>query len=115
MPGVRVTGSVRFTPHSIEDILRVSNRTEGVDVNCVNSPNLSKDYLPAKDYGNRKTENAFIRDADLNREHRNTDPETMSRRRKIRTTFTGRQIFELEKMFETKKYLNSSERSNLSR
>ena len=33
----------------------------------------------------------------------------------MRTTFTGRQIFELEKMFETKKYLNAGERSNLSR
>ena len=33
----------------------------------------------------------------------------------MRTTFTGRQIFELERMFETKKYLNSGERSHLSR
>ena len=33
----------------------------------------------------------------------------------MRTTFTGRQIFELERMFETKKYLNAGERSNLSR
>ena len=37
------------------------------------------------------------------------------RRKKMRTTFTGRQIFELERMFETKKYLNSGERSHLSR
>ena len=29
----------------------------------------------------------------------------------MRTTFTGLQIFELERMFETKKYLNSGERS----
>ena len=36
-------------------------------------------------------------------------------RKKMRTTFTGRQIFELEKMFEVKKYLNSSERSDMSR
>ena len=33
----------------------------------------------------------------------------------MRTTFTGRQIFEIERMFETKKYLNASERNNLSR
>merc|ERR1712045_46501 len=32
-----------------------------------------------------------------------------------RTTFTGRQIFVMEKMFETKKYLNANERSHLSR
>ena len=34
--------------------------------------------------------------------------------KKIRTTFTGRQIFELETMFEHKKYLSSSERLDLS-
>ena len=33
----------------------------------------------------------------------------------MRTTFTGWQIFHLERMFETKKYLNAVERSNLSR
>jgi hypothetical protein len=39
----------------------------------------------------------------------------LARRKKLRTTFTGRQIYELEKMFENKKYLNSKERSELSR
>lgn len=38
-----------------------------------------------------------------------------SRQKKMRTTFTGRQIFIMEKMFETKKYLNATERSHLSR
>jgi len=33
-----------------------------------------------------------------------------SKRKKARTTFTGSQIFELEKQFETKKYLSSAER-----
>ena len=33
----------------------------------------------------------------------------------MRTTFTGRQIFELEKMFENKKYLSSSERSEMAK
>ena len=37
------------------------------------------------------------------------------RKKKLRTTFTGRQIYELEKMFENKKYLNSKERTELSR
>ena len=37
------------------------------------------------------------------------------RGKKMRTTFTGRQIFIMEKMFETKKYLNATERSHLSR
>ena len=42
------------------------------------------------------------------------DSERM-KKKKVRTTFTGRQIFELEKMFETKKYLSSSERTELAK
>ena len=45
---------------------------------------------------------------DLSEEERN-------KKKKVRTTFTGRQIFELEKMFENKKYLSSSERSDMAK
>lgn len=38
-----------------------------------------------------------------------------SKKKKVRTTFTGRQIFELEKMFENKKYLSSSERADMAK
>lgn len=37
------------------------------------------------------------------------------RKKKARTTFTGRQIFELEKKFEEKKYLSSSERTEMAK
>ncbi|XP_035206071.1 homeobox protein Hox-D1-like isoform X2 [Stegodyphus dumicola] len=37
------------------------------------------------------------------------------KRKKARTTFTGRQIFELEKQFEIKKYLSSSERTEMAK
>lgn len=36
------------------------------------------------------------------------------KKKKARTTFTGRQIFELEKQFKEKKYLTATERSDLS-
>ena len=36
-----------------------------------------------------------------------------ARRKKARTTFTGRQIFELERQFEQKKYLSSVERAEM--
>lgn len=36
-----------------------------------------------------------------------------SKKKKARTTFTGRQIFELEKQFEQKKYLSSTERAEM--
>lgn len=41
-----------------------------------------------------------------------SDP--MKKKKKARTTFSGRQIFELEKQFESKKYLSSSERAEIS-
>jgi hypothetical protein len=37
------------------------------------------------------------------------------KRKKARTTFTGRQIFELEKQFEVKKDLSSSERAEMAK
>lgn len=43
------------------------------------------------------------------------DAESKSKKKKARTTFTGRQIFELEKQFELKKYLSSSERSEMAK
>eukprot|EP00096_Caligus_rogercresseyi_P012483 TRINITY_DN5236_c0_g1_i1.p1 TRINITY_DN5236_c0_g1~~TRINITY_DN5236_c0_g1_i1.p1 ORF type:complete len:337 (-),score=121.83 TRINITY_DN5236_c0_g1_i1:279-1289(-) len=43
------------------------------------------------------------------------EEEDDKKKKKVRTTFTGRQIFELEKMFESKKYLSSSERSDMAK
>lgn len=37
----------------------------------------------------------------------------LERKKKSRTTFSGRQIFELERQFEQKKYLSSSERAEM--
>ena len=41
------------------------------------------------------------------------DENSSSNKKKMRTTFTGKQIFELEKSFETKKYLSSTERAEM--
>ena len=99
----RLTNIVIFTPHSIEDILRTETMTISDDRegNSEYPVDLAKSYQTG--------------DTQQETEYKNTNQETVSRRKKMRTTFSGRQIFELEKMFETKKYLNSSERSNLSR
>lgn len=51
-------------------------------------------------------------------DHQNEDEEdggSGRRKKKARTTFTGRQIFELEKQFEVKKYLSSSERTEMAK
>ncbi|VDM63836.1 unnamed protein product [Angiostrongylus costaricensis] len=37
------------------------------------------------------------------------------KKKKARTTFSGRQIFELEKQFDAKKYLSSTERTELAK
>ena len=44
-----------------------------------------------------------------------TNSNDKSKKKKARTTFTGRQIFELEKQFEIKKYLSSSERADMAK
>ncbi|CAG0906783.1 unnamed protein product, partial [Cyprideis torosa] len=36
-------------------------------------------------------------------------------RKKVRTTFSGKQVFELEKQFESKRYLSSTERGELAK
>ena len=106
----RVIEGRSFTPHGIEDILRretlsiVVDDASERDRDSVCPLNLSKCCQTETDsYKIAQEENI------------NTKTEKMVRRKKMRTTFTGRQIFSLEKMFETKKYLNAGERSNLSR
>ncbi|XP_060570411.1 homeobox protein ceh-31-like [Ruditapes philippinarum] len=42
-----------------------------------------------------------------------SDVNSSQKKKKARTTFTGRQIFELEKQFEQKKYLSSAERAEM--
>ena len=42
-----------------------------------------------------------------------SDDSPQAKKKKARTTFTGRQIFELEKQFEQKKYLSSAERAEM--
>ena len=102
----------RFTPHGIEDILRRVTSTvvdsdierdssQGGDRDSFGPLNLSKCY---------QTETDRYKVADEETEWENTKTKKILRRKKMRTTFTGRQIFELERMFETKKYLNAGER-----
>ncbi|XP_043465179.1 uncharacterized protein LOC122500348 [Leptopilina heterotoma] len=52
--------------------------------------------------------------SEVNSEERE-DAESDRKKKKARTTFTGRQIFELEKQFEIKKYLSSSERADMAK
>ena len=61
-----------------------------------------------------KRKKDVIKDADGNNDGNddgNDDGKDL--KKKMRTTFTGKQIFELEKSFERKKYLSTSERAEL--
>lgn len=42
-----------------------------------------------------------------------SNQDSKEKKKKARTTFSGRQIFELEKQFELKKYLSANERAEL--
>lgn len=70
---------------------------------------LSNDSMSYKDAANGKE---IDDDESINEDEQSPDGK---RKKKARTTFTGRQIFELEKQFEVKKYLSSSERSEMAK
>jgi hypothetical protein len=74
---------------------------------------LSNDSMTFKDNTNGKE----IEDDESINEDGGFDEQSAEgkRKKKARTTFTGRQIFELEKQFEVKKYLSSSERSEMAK
>ncbi|KRX35421.1 Homeobox protein ceh-9 [Trichinella britovi] len=73
------------TPHSIDDILGLNN-------------------------GNGSSSNSLRMSGSTP-----GSPDLKPKKKKARTTFTGRQIFELERQFELKKYLSSSERAELAK
>ena len=57
--------------------------------------------------GSNKTSGKRKKDVDGN------DDNKEDLNKKMRTTFTGKQVFELEKSFESKKYLSSAERAEI--
>lgn len=73
---------------------------------------LSNDSLSYKDTLNGKE---IDDDESINEDGFDEQSPDGKRKKKARTTFTGRQIFELEKQFEVKKYLSSSERSEMAK
>ena len=92
------TTETKFTRHFIVDILRPDR-----DVRCVKIDSSS----PLSPSSSVSPLSMSPVDLERQQQHRQS--------KKMRTTFTGRQIFVMEKMFETKKYLNATERSHLSR
>ena len=90
----------KFTPHFIVDILRPDKKASATSEARLEAAHLRLGPLaplsPKLEVGCEARHQAH-------------------RSKKMRTTFTGRQIFVMEKMFETKKYLNANERSHLSR
>ena len=97
----------RFTPHSIDDIMRREMKVVVDDDSALDRDSLIPLNLSVPQCNQAETDSYKM----AARETESTN----CRRKKMRTTFTGRQIFQLEKMFETKKYLNATERSSLSR
>lgn len=73
---------------------------------------LSNDSMSYKDTANGKE---IDDDESINEDGYDEQSPDGKRKKKARTTFTGRQIFELEKQFEVKKYLSSSERSEMAK
>ena len=117
--------SRRCTPHGIEDIMRRDRQTEVSD-QCYRDSDVcsardrDSDVCSERDRDSLSPLNLSVpqcnqAETDSYKMAARETESTDCRRKKMRTTFTGRQIFQLEKMFETKKYLNATERSSLSR
>ena len=98
-----------YTPFFIENILN----------DCIRFRQSSSEYCDSINSDNELPLMPKLEPLNLCKsgEKRRSEEEENSilRKKKLRTTFTGRQIYELEKMFENKKYLNSRERTELSR
>nr|CAI5842285.1 unnamed protein product [Callosobruchus analis] len=75
----------------------------------------SKDSKGAPEQHQRPQTTAVVNHKDSDVEQIAEDADGKNKKKKARTTFTGRQIFELEKQFEVKKYLSSSERSEMAK
>jgi hypothetical protein len=88
----------------------VLKRKRSIDV--TSDSYLSNDSMSYKDTTNGKE---IDDDESINEDGYDEQSPDGKRKKKARTTFTGRQIFELEKQFEVKKYLSSSERSEMAK
>lgn len=88
----------------------ILKRKRSIDV--TSDSYLSNDSMTYKDTANGKE---MDDDESINEDGYDEQSPDGKRKKKARTTFTGRQIFELEKQFEVKKYLSSSERSEMAK
>ncbi|XP_066953099.1 homeobox protein ceh-22-like [Macrobrachium rosenbergii] len=106
------------TPHSISDILgwAVRGRSEEPLNLTTRPPDHAHNKgvsLDIKNGGKRKNENGEVSPGSGSVGE--ADGAGDRKKKKARTTFTGRQIFELERQFELKKYLSSSERAEMAK
>jgi Homeodomain len=98
-----------FADLPVKSILK-RKRSQEIDV--TSDSYLSNDSLSFKEARNNKD---LDDEESINEDGYDEHSPDGKRKKKARTTFTGRQIFELEKQFEVKKYLSSSERSEMAK
>ncbi|CAF0799287.1 unnamed protein product [Brachionus calyciflorus] len=107
---------------SIADILGlqkpsqiVVSPTSSSSSSSENKINLKKRSLNSPENSSEIDDDDIEDDQDLDSDSclDSTNGNEYQKKKKARTTFSGRQIFELEKQFEAKKYLSSSERAEI--
>ncbi|XP_071534098.1 uncharacterized protein [Panulirus ornatus] len=106
------------TPHSISDILglAVCGGRNDEPLNLTTRPSdahLKGGVADGKSGTKRKKEGGEVSPGPGSAGE--ADGMNDRKKKKARTTFTGRQIFELERQFELKKYLSSSERAEMAK
>ncbi|CAF0802603.1 unnamed protein product [Didymodactylos carnosus] len=100
----RTNLSAKITRFYIDDILGISNAQNTTAL--INNSNKCEDNDICHCSTKRQKDRCYS-------ESNSDGDEPPKKRKKARTTFTGKQIFELEKKFEDKKYLSSTERSEM--
>lgn len=114
----KITKDSDILPISREETLRSSNYTteEGFKDDCKCGGCLSGLKENDNQLKNGSPVTNTNESADIEKRKKSDESESTeqpTKKKKARTTFTGRQIFELEKQFEQKKYLSSAERAEM--
>ncbi|KAK5639359.1 hypothetical protein RI129_011851 [Pyrocoelia pectoralis] len=110
--------SASFVPHGVPKLLPTRELNEPLNLSIrsdkVRAKTVGKDCV-RKRKKTREIEGKLINAATVSPTNSIAEDADTKKKKKARTTFTGRQIFELEKQFEIKKYLSSSERSEMAK
>ncbi|XP_015770708.1 PREDICTED: barH-like 2 homeobox protein isoform X1 [Acropora digitifera] len=116
----RATSCVRDFDQPLSDTLSANSveneekkPDQSVESNDSNRRKISEKEIQRQSKSDTKAESSTSQNSKGVRRLKGKTGREKIKKKKARTTFTGRQIFELEKQFKEKKYLTATERSDM--